>query len=97
MMKNVAIIKNGISSDDIYQGKLGNCYFLSSVSALAENPDRVRRILISKEDNKQHIYTIALNYCGVWRKIHLDAKIPTKDQSILFCHTKSAELWAILL
>lgn len=33
---------------DIKQGELGDCYFLSSLSALAEIPEIIKKIFITK-------------------------------------------------
>ena len=41
IMQNVNVIVDGISPADIFQGGIGNCYFLSSISAIAEKPERV--------------------------------------------------------
>ncbi len=40
---------DNIHPNDIKQGQLGDCYFLSAVSALAEFPHRVRDLFITKE------------------------------------------------
>jgi hypothetical protein len=42
--KQSKIFKDGIGPDDILQGSLGNCYFLSALSALAENSHRIKKI-----------------------------------------------------
>ena len=34
-------IFDNIRPDDVLQGKCGDCYFLSSLSALAENPQKI--------------------------------------------------------
>lgn len=96
-MGDVKVIVDGIKPSDIYQGRLGDCYFLSSISALAEFPERVERLLISKEKNDKGCYCVALNINGDWREIYLDDYFPTRRKKIVFCHSSSAELWAILL
>lgn len=40
-----------IEPNDIIQGQLGDCYFLSSLAALAEHPQRVRNIFLNRECN----------------------------------------------
>ena len=35
---------NKISVEDIIQGDLGDCYFLSALNALAEFPDRIKKL-----------------------------------------------------
>lgn len=96
-MSHISVIVDGIDPSDIYQGRLGDCYFLSSVSALAERQDRISRLLITKEPNEKRVYSVALNVCGVWERVDLDDFIPTSNRRIVFCHSASAELWAILL
>ena len=54
---SVAKGAGGIQIDDVFQGSLGDCYFLSSLSSLAEKPDRIRRLFISKKANET---------CGVY-------------------------------
>jgi len=39
--KDYQLFLNGIEPDDIRQGYLGNCYYLASLSALAEFPERI--------------------------------------------------------
>jgi len=45
------VLYNTIGPNDIKQGKCGDCYFLSSISSLAEYSDRVERIFITKKVN----------------------------------------------
>jgi calpain-15 len=35
-----------IEPNDIKQGQIGDCYFLSSLAALAEKPDRIRNMFL---------------------------------------------------
>jgi Calpain family cysteine protease len=45
MYPDCQVIKEGIENRDIYQGALGNCYFLSAISSVSEYPERILRIL----------------------------------------------------
>ena len=40
---------NNISPSDILQGSLGDCYFLSTLSAMAEFPERIQRLFETSE------------------------------------------------
>ena len=42
--KGKYVLYNKIENTDIKQGKLGDCYFLSCLSAIAEKPERIKRI-----------------------------------------------------
>ena len=96
--KKFDVIKQGISSHDIYQGHIGDCYFLCSLSAIAEYPERIRRLLLTKKKNTKGIYAVAVCYCGVWKKVHLDSYFPLMDGKELFgAHSDQAELWVLLL
>ena len=37
-----------IQPDDIEQGQLGDCYYLAAISAIAEYPERLERLLLTK-------------------------------------------------
>jgi hypothetical protein len=48
----VELFKDSIEPNDIQQRGLGDCYFLSCLSMLAENPNRVRRLFASQTLNE---------------------------------------------
>lgn len=50
-----------IEPADIKQGCLGDCYFLSVLSVLSEDPSRIRRLFITEAINEYGIY--AVNIC----------------------------------
>lgn len=42
-----ALYEGKIEPNDILQGNMGDCYLLSTLAAIAEYPDRIRRIFVS--------------------------------------------------
>ena len=54
----VYMFRDGIEPNDIEQGALGNCYFLAVLSSLAEYPERVRAMFVTKEINEAGIYMV---------------------------------------
>lgn len=59
-MENPQLFVDDIDPNDIKQGQLGDCWFLSALSSLAERPGMVRRLFITQEYNKEGIYKIKL-------------------------------------
>ncbi len=51
MDKGFKIFDETPSFQDISQGILGNCYFLSALGALAQYPNLIRRIFPTEEVN----------------------------------------------
>ena len=47
-----------VKPDCIKQGQLGDCYFLSSLSVMAEKPSRVVNMFLTKEPNKEGLYAV---------------------------------------
>jgi hypothetical protein len=91
-----------IKPEDIIQGGLGDCYFLSSISALAERPALIRRLFDIEEVNPQCVYNVWLNINGAWTDYILDDYFPIinsggKSCEFAFSRTNQDEIWAMLL
>ena len=89
-----------IHSNDIAQGGLGDCYFLAAISAIAEFPERLERLFLTKTYQKNGIYVIAMCIDGIWQDVVLDDKVPCDVRSLKPAFNrskKSNELWVILL
>lgn len=65
-----------IGPNDVKQGKCGDCYFLSSVSSLAEYPERVKNIFITQEVNEAGCYAVNLCVNGEARTVVVDDYFP---------------------
>lgn len=58
-VRNRLKFENGYGAVDIAQGKVGDCWFLSALSAVSQNrPDLIKRLVHHKtsEINKQNAY-----------------------------------------
>lgn len=54
------IFEDGVEPNDINQGQLGDCYYLAALSSLAEFPERVQNMFVTKNVNKAGIYMVNL-------------------------------------
>eukprot|EP00340_Litonotus_pictus_P002393 CAMPEP_0170516292 /NCGR_PEP_ID=MMETSP0209-20121228/2543_1 /TAXON_ID=665100 ORGANISM="Litonotus pictus, Strain P1" /NCGR_SAMPLE_ID=MMETSP0209 /ASSEMBLY_ACC=CAM_ASM_000301 /LENGTH=764 /DNA_ID=CAMNT_0010801111 /DNA_START=96 /DNA_END=2390 /DNA_ORIENTATION=+ len=89
-----------IECDDIKQGSLGNCYFLSSLASLCEFPDLIFQIFRTKEKSIYGYYEIVLFIEGEWQIVIVDDHFPVSTnnhKSFKFCKPNGSELWAALL
>jgi calpain-15 len=88
-----------IKPNEIDQGKLGDCYFISGVSVLAEKPHLIKRLFHTSDYNPQGIYSIWLCDSGEWRNVIIDDYIPVKPNSgkPAFSGGSPDSLWVMLL
>ena len=63
-MNNPVFIKDRIEPSDILQGQLGDCYFLSALSALAEQGFRIKNLFPSLEISKCGVYMARILFGG---------------------------------
>ena len=93
---------NDISPNDILQGSLGDCYFLSALSAMAEFPQRIQRLFETSEYEPSGCYKVKIMDMGVWKEYVLDDYFPcTPEGTIAFSGPReekgTTELWVMLL
>ena len=98
-MTEPCIFKSEISPQDIVQGDISTCYFLSAVAALAEIPKRIRNLFLVTDINREMYFCLRILYKGEWKLIHLDEMIPCFADShrMAFSRTTSSGLWVSLL
>ena len=88
-----------VKPQDIKQGQLGNCYFISALSVLAERPKLIEHLILTPELNDVGAYQIRFCKNGAWRTITVDDYFPVNPISgrLAFAHTPSNELWVPLI
>ena len=94
----VALFRD-IKPGDIEQGYCGDCYFLSCLSSLAEFPDRIRTLFVTKETNSSGIYAVQLYITGERRVVVVDDYFPycKYRQDFAMSTSKDRELWVLIL
>jgi len=63
----------------INQGSLGDCWFLSSASALAEYPERIERIFTNTKYDDNGAFEVNLYWKGQPIKEIVDDRIPVRE------------------
>lgn len=58
------VFEGKVEPNDIRQGALGDCYFLSSLSVQAEYGDRVRKLFVNTTYNEEGLYAVNLTKNG---------------------------------
>jgi len=99
-MKDPQIVKDGIDPSDIKQGALGDCYFLSALSILAEYPDRVKRLFISTDAQLQKygVFAVRVHIDGIPTEVVVDDYFPClRGGGTAFSRSHGDELWVLLL
>lgn len=107
--KNYELFEKGkkdaheIDSNDIKQGQLGNCYYLSTIASIAKiYPDYFKGI-IKKVPGKENYYQVTFFIQGFKEKeftkydVFVDNDVPVVDVYPYFAGKGDDELWVILL
>ncbi|VDK85153.1 unnamed protein product [Litomosoides sigmodontis] len=84
---------------DIEQGCLGNCWFLSALAVIAERPDILDQIFLTKVYNPWGVYQIRLCVDGHWQVVLVDDFLPCYSQThgLAFAVGRRNQLWVPLI
>uniref|UniRef100_A0A8C4QX26 Calpain 5 n=1 Tax=Eptatretus burgeri TaxID=7764 RepID=A0A8C4QX26_EPTBU len=97
---------DGISSHDLQQGQLGNCWFVAACSSLTLKEKLWRKVIPDyreQEWNPEHPEA----YCGIfhfrfwrfgeWVDVVIDDRLPSRNGQLLYCHSNAPnEFWSAL-
>lgn len=101
LKQKFSVFQEDIIPNDIQQGMLGDCYFLSALAALAERPNLIKFLFETKETNFSGCYCVRLCIDGKWEKIIIDDFFPVVKKenswSFIFSRSNGPELWVLLL
>lgn len=76
-------VSDNFAPSDILQGKIGNCYFLSSLAGLAEKSYRIINIFPNRQINENGIYMARILHKGVFQQVVIDDYFPVNSKGQL--------------
>uniref|UniRef100_A0A8B9PY54 Calpain 6 n=1 Tax=Apteryx owenii TaxID=8824 RepID=A0A8B9PY54_APTOW len=98
---------NGISSHDLHQGTLGNCWFVAACSCLALQETLWQKVIPDfkeqewdpkKTEKYAGIFRFRFWCFGEWTEVVVDDLLPTMDGKLIYCHSNvKNEFWSALL
>ena len=94
------LFENSIEVNDVKQGDLGNCYFLSSLAALAAFPNLIYQLFKTKTVSIYGYYEIILCIDGEFQIVILDDYFPVEKNnihSLKFAKPNNNEIWVLLI
>jgi hypothetical protein len=96
----IRVFEDGIEAADILQGSLGDCWFLSSLTALAEHPPLVEALVpaFSRDYHESGVYFVRFCKNGLWTTVRVDDYFPCfPDSGPIFSKSHGNELWVLLV
>ncbi|CAE7596848.1 Capn15 [Symbiodinium natans] len=75
------VIREAARPEDVCQGALGNCWFAGALSVVAQMPDLIGRICVTKDLRPHGVYQLRLCHAGEWLDLVVDDYFPTSQVS----------------
>ena len=93
------LFEGKIEFNDVLQGDIGDCYFLTSITALTQYPKLIEKIFITKMFNKEGYYEMKFFIDGEWQIVFVDDYFPFEPRTKTWAYARpnNYELWAMLL
>jgi hypothetical protein len=96
-----SLFQNGLNADDIYQGAVGDCYYLVTLASIArEKPEYIQNMFT---DNGDNTFTVRFYNNGVADYVTVDRYLPTSGGYAAYAgwgggsvSSSSNELWVAL-
>ena len=95
--KTFYLFKDNVDVRDISQGQLGDCWYMSSIAALATRPELIQKIFRTSSINPDGYYELFYYEAGEKKLMYLDDYVVCQDGEIHFAKPNGEEIWVILL
>ena len=70
--EDYTVYEEPLSPNDIMQGQLGDCYFLSAIAAIGEWKNRIKKLFLTRDISPHGIFCVALCINGMWEEVVMD-------------------------
>lgn len=95
----------GFRAEDLRQGGVGDCWFMSALAVVAERPDLILRLFGGETArNAAGCYQVRLFLDGEWQAVTIDDRLPCTDQQrrpdgsgLAYSRADGQQLWTALL
>ena len=99
-IKELNIMKEPIN-EDVIQGELGNCYFLSALQAMSEKPERIKKLVGKNKINENNVYNANVFIHGKPVTIVMDDFFPIieSENKLAFSNInpETKNIWPLIL
>ncbi|KAM9836456.1 calpain-5 [Aulostomus maculatus] len=106
--KDPRLFVDGISTRDLHQGSLGNCWMVAAISCLASEPSLWKKVIPDHMDQEWNpkrpdqyagIFHFRFWRFGQWVDVVVDDRLPVSEEGVLlFCRSATPrEFWSALL
>ena len=103
----VVVTDFGFSPNDLLQGGVGDCWFLSALAVVAQRHDLIARLFVDTAPARSGCYLLRLFLDGQWRHVVVDDQLPcipnpnrahlAGEVGLAFSRTSNQQLWVCLL
>ncbi|TRY85549.1 hypothetical protein DNTS_017172, partial [Danionella cerebrum] len=108
LCKDPRLFVDGISTRDLHQGSLGNCWMVAATSCLAAESSLWKKVIPDHTEQEWHpkrpdlyagIFHFRFWRLGQWMDVVVDDRLPvSEDGMLLFCRSATPrEFWSALL